>query len=303
MHQVPVRSAGRRPGTLFLVRRPDCPSFGPSDDRLLSAVALQVGIALERARLRREATEAEILRRTDELKTELLHAVSHNLRTPLAAIITAAGSLLQEDVPWTAQDRGQFARDIEQEALRLNRIVGNLLDLSRLEAGGLRPEKGWYDLGALIDDVLGRLRPATARHLVTKDVPDNLPPVPLDYVEIDQVLSNLVENGTKYTPPGSEIYVAARCVDGEARVEVADRGPGIPTSALARLFEPFHRGDGTAVRPRGTGLGLAVAKGLVEAHGGRIWAENRTDGGARFVFTLPLSTDAPVEPQISRTPA
>src|SRR5207237_3964110 len=101
LHQVPVKGAGRRPGTLFLVRRPDCPGFGPSDDRLLSAVALQVGIALERARLRREATEAEILRRTDELKTELLHAVSHNLRTPLAAIITAAGSLLQEDVPWT----------------------------------------------------------------------------------------------------------------------------------------------------------------------------------------------------------
>src|SRR5262245_1737362 len=124
-----------RPCALFLVRRPDGPTFGPGDDRLLSAVALQLGIALERARLRREATEAEILRRTDELKTELLNAVSHDLRTPLAAIITAAGSLLQEDVPWTAQDRGEFARDIEQEALRLNRIVGNLLDLSRLEAG------------------------------------------------------------------------------------------------------------------------------------------------------------------------
>jgi two-component system sensor histidine kinase KdpD len=123
---------------------------------------------------------------------------------------------------------------------------------------------------------------------VVVSVPDDLPPLRLDYVEIDQVLSNLIENAAKYAPPGTEIAVSARRVDHEAEVEVADRGPGIPAAALPRLFEPFYRLDGDARRPQGSGLGLTVARGLVEAHGGRIRAENRADGGARFVFTLPL---------------
>jgi two-component system sensor histidine kinase KdpD len=149
-------------------------------------------------------------------------------------------------------------------------------------------------VGALIDDVVGRLRPITAQHRVKVDVPEDLPPVQLDYVEIDQVLSNLIENAAKHTPPGGEIDIAARRGDGEVRVLVADRGPGIPTAALARVFDSFYRVDGTAradssaPRPLGTGLGLAVARGMVEAHGGRIWVENRSGGGACFTFTLPL---------------
>ncbi|MBI4491854.1 MAG: DUF4118 domain-containing protein [Chloroflexi bacterium] len=289
LYVVPVKVEGRRTGTIVLVRAPDGPGFTAADDRLLSAVSTQLGLALERARLRREATEAEVLRRTDELKTALLNAVSHDLRTPLASIIASAGSLRQEDVSWTRQERREFAETIEQEAQRLNLIIGNVLDLSRMEAGSLRPEKSWYDLGALIDDVLGRLRPVTAQHRVVVESPDELPPVPLDYVEIDQVLSNLVENAARYTPPGTEIRVAARQADGEVQVEVADRGPGIPEAALPHLFEPFYRANRTGPRPKGTGLGLAVARGLVEAHGGHIWAENRPGGGTRFVFTLPLA--------------
>ena len=252
-------------------------------------MASQLSTAVERVRLRREATEAEILRRTDELKTALLNAVSHDLRTPLASIITSAGSLRHRDVRWSEEDRQQFAETIEEEALRLNQIVGNLLDLSRLEGGSLRPDKGWYDLRGLVDDVLGRLAPLTTKHRLVVKLPESLPPILLDAVEIDQVLSNLIENATKYTPAGSTILISAQPVAGEMQIEVADSGPGIPPSAIPRLFDPFYRVDTHGPRPKGTGLGLAVAKGLVEAHGGRIWAENRPGGGARFVFTLPLS--------------
>jgi two-component system sensor histidine kinase KdpD len=295
LHLIPISSGGRRLGSLYLVHS-QLVHFSSRDDRLLATVSAQIALAIEQERLRREATEAEVLRGTDELKTALLNAVSHDLRTPLASIVASAGSLRQQDVIWSDEEVREFAEAIEDGALRLNRIVGNLLDLSRIEAGALRPVKDWYALSALLDDVLGRLRAVTEGHPVVVEVPDDLPPVSLDYVEIDQVLSNLIENATKYTRPGVEIRVAARRQGDVIEVEVADRGPGIPQAALPRLFEPFFRVDASQPRPRGTGLGLAVARGLVKAHGGRIWAENRPGGGARFVFTLPLDGAAPAVP-------
>jgi two-component system sensor histidine kinase KdpD len=285
---VPVRAGERRVGTIYLVRHAEIERFDAADDRLLSAVASQMGLVVERERLRREATEAEVLRRTDQLRAALLNAVSHDLRTPLASIIASAGSLRQSDVVWTEQERAEFAQAIEDQAQRLDRIVGNLLDLSRIEGGTLRPEKGWYDLGALIDDVVGRLRPITSRHRVVVAVEEDLPPVLLDYVEIDQVLSNLIENATKYAPAGTDILVRARRAGAEVRVEVADQGPGIPAPSLPHLFDPFYRVDKGKLRSKGLGLGLAVAKGLVDAHGGRIWVDGRPGGGAAFTFTLPL---------------
>jgi two-component system sensor histidine kinase KdpD len=284
---VPVNVSDRRVGTITLARAPGAPRFGTTDSRLLSAVAAQLGQATERERLRREALEAEVLRRSNELKSSLLNAVSHDLRTPLASIVASAGSLRQEDVSWTADDRREFIATIEHQAARLNAIIENLLDLSRMESGILRPEKSWYDLGALVDDVLGRLRAVTAGHEVVIDIPEDLSPVEVDYVEIDQVVSNLIENAAKYVPAGREIRVSARREAGELRVEIADRGPGLAPEALPRLFDAFYRDDGMGRRAKGSGLGLAIAKGLIEAHGGRIWAENRSGGGARFVFTLP----------------
>ncbi len=289
VHIVPVKSQGQQVGTILLAHPPKAPEFDPADDRLLSAVAAQLGLAIERRRLRREANEAEALRRTDDLRTALLNAVSHDLRTPLASIMASAGSLLQKDVPWTEEERDQFASAIERESGRLNRIVGNLLDLSRIQAGSIRPELDWYDLRALVDDVLGRLRTTTSQHHLAIEIEQDLPPVPLDYVEIDQVLSNLIENAVKYSPTGSEIRISARRDGEEIRVEVADQGPGIPPEAQGVLFKPFSRLEGKGPQPKGTGLGLAVARGLVEAHGGRIWAENRPGGGSSFIFTLPLS--------------
>jgi K+-sensing histidine kinase KdpD len=237
----------------------------------------------------RKAAEAEILRRTDELRTSVMRAVSHDLRTPLASIIASAGSLRRGEAGWSEAERAELLGAIEEEAQRLNRIVGNLLDLSRIEAGALKPQKDWYDLGALVDDVVGRLRPVTAGHHVVLAVPDDLPPVQLDYVEIDQVLTNLLENAVKYAPGGSEVGITIRVVGQEVRVEVCDRGPGLPAGAVAELFEPFVRAGAGDRSAAGTGIGLAVARGLVEAHGGRIWAANRDGGGASFAFSLPLA--------------
>ena len=260
-------------------------------DRAREAVEREretVALYQERDRLRERATEAEVLRRADELKTALLSAVSHDLRTPLASIIASAGSLRQPDVVWTDAEQESFLSDIEGEARRLARIVANLLDLSRMEAGTLRPERGWYDLAALVDDVVGRLRAATRDHPVHVRVSDDMPPVPLDYVEVDQVLTNLVENAVRHTSSGTEIWIKAECESGEAVVTVTDSGPGIPETELPRLFDPFVRAAQRKGGPGGVGLGLAIARGLVEAHGGRITAENRAEGGATFKFTLPL---------------
>jgi len=287
VRSVPVNLKGQPVGSIILVPAPGARNFGPADDRLLSAVAHQLGLALERLSLQREATEAEVLRMTDELRKALLNAVSHDLRTPLSSIMASAGSLRQRDVSWTEDQRGEFAEAIETEAQRLNRLVGNLLDLSRIEAGSIRPEKAWYDLGSLINEVAGRLRTVTAGHKLVIDVPDGLPPVRFDYVEIDQVISNLIENAVNYTPSGTEISVSAQTAGDEVHVEVADRGPGIPEAAIPRLFDAFYRASDSGWA-KGSGLGLAVAKGLVEAHGGYIRFENREGGGARFVFTLPL---------------
>lgn len=291
VHVVPLRSGERRIGALAIVRGDT--TVESANDRLLTAIAAQIANAIERARLRHGATQAEVLQRTDSLKTALLNAVSHDLRTPLASIIASAGSLRQQDVEWTDAERETFAADIEEQATRLSRIVTNLLDLSRMESGTLRPERGWYDLGALLDDVVGRLRPLAADHFLSVSVPEELPPVPLDYVEIDEVLSNLIENAIRHTPRGTTIELSARAEDGHAIVEVSDDGPGIPPEALPQVFDPFVRLSVRSGPKSGMGLGLAVARGLVEAHGGRIAARPRTGGGVVFRFTLPLEAPVP----------
>jgi two-component system sensor histidine kinase KdpD len=286
-------------GRLEVARAAGAAPFDARDERMLDAVVAQLGLAIERVRLRHEATEAESLRRTDELKTALLNAVSHDLRTPLASIIASAGSLRQRDIAWSDDEREEFAQAIEEEAQRLNRIVGNLLDLSRIQGGSLRPEKAWYDLGALVEEAAARLRPALAEHFLAVDVQENVPPVFVDAVEIDQVVTNLIENAAKYSPAHTKIWIAVRRDDGAVRVQVADRGPGFPREALPRLFRPFYRVERPASRgpqPKGTGLGLAVARGLIEAHGGRIWATNRADGGAVVSFTVPVTEAARAAP-------
>jgi two-component system sensor histidine kinase KdpD len=292
VHVVPVHVSERRVGALLLVGTSE--RFDSSDDRLLSAAAAQIGLAYERSRLRREATEAEILRRTDELRAALLNAVSHDLRTPLATIMASAGSLRQQDVAWTEEEQQGFAEAIEEEAEHLNHLVGNLLDLSRIEGGSLKPQMSWQDLDTVIEDTLDRLRPVTRQHRVRVDIPRGLAPLWFDPVEVGEVIYNLVENATKYAPSETEISLSVARGDREDSIVVEDRGPGLPATALSHLFDPFYRATDGRQRPQGLGLGLAIVRGLVEAHGGRVWAENRAGGGARFTFTLPVSA-APVE--------
>lgn len=244
---------------------------------------------IERARLRQESFQMEILRRTDALRAALLSSVSHDLRTPLTSIKAAASSLLQEDVHWSDEERHSFTQTIEREADRLNRLVENLLDLSRIEGGALTLEKEWYPIDELLHDVLGRMEPLLQGRTVKLDLPADLPPVELDYLMIDQVFTNLLENAQRHTPQGSSIEITVLTSASELILSVADHGPGIPPSDLERIFDKFYRVMGPARKRGGTGVGLSVCRGFVEAHGGRIWAENRRSGGSVFHLTLPLS--------------
>ena len=254
----------------------------------------QVTALIERARLQRENLRIEILQRTDALRAALLSSVSHDLRTPLTSIKASASSLLQEDVEWNREERRSFAQAIEHEADRLNRLVGNLLDMSRIEEGALMPEKDEYSLTALIHDVLGRLEPLLrGRDVRTLLPPDNLLLLNLDYLQIDQVLTNIIENAVRYTPAESPIELNARIEGEQVEISVADRGPGLPPGDLTRVFDKFYRvlhDQHTAGYPVGSGLGLAVCKGLVEAHGGRIWAELRDGGGLVIYVVLPIGS-------------
>ena len=258
----------------------------------------QAASVIERARLRRESLQIELLKRTDALRAALLSSVSHDLRTPLSSIKAAASSLLQEDVQWDEEARRSFALAIEHEADRLNRLVGNLLDMSRIEGGALKPEKEWYPVDELIHDVLDHMQPVLQGRTVGTDLPEDLPPVELDYLQMDQVLTNLIENAVRYTPPESPIEVSAQ-IDGEQMViSISDRGPGIPQADKERIFDKFYRVLSTqrnAATVPGSGLGLAVSKGLVEAHGGHIWVEDRPGGGSIFRFTLPVGKAEGIE--------
>jgi two-component system sensor histidine kinase KdpD len=255
----------------------------------------QVTTLIERARLQQENMRIEVLQRTDALRTALLSSVSHDLRTPLTSIKAAASSLLQQDVQWDEEAQRGFAQTIEHEADRLNRLVGNLLDMSRIEEGALKPEKEQYSLVALVQDVLGRLEPLMAGRLVRTQLPTDLLLVDVDYLHLDQVLTNLIENAVRYTPPESPIDVCARREGKLIILSVADRGPGVPPSELERIFDKFYRvqqrrsGKHALASSMGSGLGLAVCKGLVEANGGSIQAELREGGGLVVSVTLPRS--------------
>jgi len=250
----------------------------------------QTTAIIESARLRQESLQIEVLQRTDALRAALLSSVSHDLRTPLSSIKAAAYSLQEKDITWDDETRHSFAVTIERESDRLNRLVGNILDMSRIEGGALKAEKELYPLDELVYHVVNHMQFLLKDRNVLLSVPDSLPPVALDFLQIDQVLTNLIENAVRYTPADSSLEIGAVEQNGEMHVSVADHGPGIPEEYIERIFDKFYRVSGAKQRgTMGTGLGLAVCRGLVEAHGGHIWAENREGGGSIFQFTLPLT--------------
>lgn len=250
----------------------------------------QATAVIEHARLHRESMRVEVLQRTDALRAALLSSVSHDLRTPLSSIKAAASSLLQKDGQWDEEAQHSFALAIEREADRLNRLVGNLLDMSRIENGTLKPEKEWYPLDELIHGVLNHLEPIVDGRTITTNIPPDLLPLKFDYLQMDQVFTNLIENALRYTPRESPIEIEAHQQSSSVLINIADRGPGIPASDLERVFDKFYRvlpKKGRGPHPGSSGLGLAVSKGLIEAHNGRIWVQQRDGGGVVFTAELP----------------
>jgi two-component system sensor histidine kinase KdpD len=257
----------------------------------LDALCTQAAFALERAVLARELEASALRAKTEEMRSSLLSAVSHDLRTPLAAITGAVSTLRDESVRISGTEQAELLAAIQEEAGRLERLVANLLDMTRVESGSLRVRREWAPLEELVGAALTRLEELLDTRPVRVSIAPDLPLLSVDPVLFEQVLVNLVENAAKYTPPGSGIDIEGR-VEGEAAmVEIRDRGPGIPSGDEQRVFEKFYRGANTAIA--GAGLGLAICKGIVEAHGGTIRVESRVGGGATFRVTLPIVGEAP----------
>jgi two-component system sensor histidine kinase KdpD len=281
----PVGAIGLRPGA----------GQGPLDSErlhLLGAFANQIALAVERTNLAAEAQAAELQVETERMRSALLASVSHDLRTPLAAIAGASSTLLRGGETLPGEARRELLESVNEEAGRLNRFIANLLDMTRLEAGAITVRKEWQPVEEVVGTAIGQLEERLAGREVCTRIQDSLPLVPLDTTLIGQALANLLENAAKYTPVGSPINIAARLEGESVVIEVADRGPGLAAGEEGRIFEKFYRLPSETGRP-GAGLGLAICKAIAIAHGGSITAANRPGGGSVFSLRLPLGGPAP----------
>jgi two-component system sensor histidine kinase KdpD len=285
VHRVRVEASGEVLGSVWALRARNEREPDRAETRILSAAADQLGQAIVRDRIALERTNAEIARRSEALKTALLDSVSHDLRTPLATIRAAAGSMLDESVAWTDQDRRESFLAIDSEAERMGRLVRNLLDLSRIEGGALKPELEPCDLDDLLAQVVRRTGTAMGKHVLV-ELPDSLPPVMADQLYLNQVLANLLENAIRHG--GDTIRVrGSHAPGGLVEISVEDNGPGVPKSALPHLFEKFYQagppGEG---KRRGMGIGMTVVEGLTRAMRGEVEACRSELGGLRVDVRL-----------------
>jgi two-component system, OmpR family, sensor histidine kinase KdpD len=289
---VPLMAARGCAGVLG-VRPVDPHAFDtPEQLHQLETFANQTALAIERARLTEEAQETQLRMETERLRNSLLSSVSHDLRTPLATITGAATTLIEQGGRLDGPAQHDLLGSVREEAERLNRLVQNLLEMTRLESGALELRKEWHSIEEVIGAALRRhAKRLIGRRITTRVLPD-LPLVAMDDVLIEQVLMNLIDNALKYTPTGTPVDIIATATDRAATVEVADRGPGIPAGQEEKIFEKFYRGQ--PGEGRGAGLGLAICRGIIRAHGGRIWAQNLPGGGVAFLFTLPVTEPPPV---------
>jgi len=290
---VPIESARGLLGEILLWR--STPAISAGERRLFQTFASQGALAFERAWLAQAESRAQVLEESDRLKSAILSSVSHELRTPLSTIKAAASSLRGREVSWDSPARAELIAAIDDEADHLNLLVGNLLDMSRIESGALKPKREWNILSEIVGSVLARMKYLAEGHQIKVDVPESLPLLPVDYVQMEQVFTNLVSNSLKYAPAKTLVCIRAWVKDELIHVQVSNQGPQIPSEDLERIFDKFYR-IAAADRVTGTGLGLSICKGIVEAHGGRIWAENMPDGLA-FNFTLPIAWDGVKPPQ------
>jgi two-component system sensor histidine kinase KdpD len=283
---LPLKAPMRTRGVLAI--EPSVPRWLliPEQRRQLDTFCTLIAIAIERVHYVEVARDALIKMESERLRNSLLSALSHDLRTPLTALIGLADSMTVSQPP-LARSQLEVAEAIREESSRLSTLVNNLLDMARLQAGEVHFHLEWQH----IEEVIGSALRATnlgGRKIITS-VPHDLPLVQFDAVLIERVLCNLLENAAKYTPENATVQIGARLGDGELEVSVADNGPGIPPGKEKEIFEKFMRGSTESAIP-GVGLGLAICRSIVEAHGGKIWAERAAEGGARFVFTLPVGT-------------
>lgn len=286
----PIRKTENVVGVLRLVEIPEATDGRRQiTDQLLLAFCEHIAVVIDRARLQIESERAHVLAESDRVKTSLLSSVSHDLRTPLSAIKAEATSLLQEGVWKDAATSRDLIAGIIRESDRLNRLVGNVLDMSRIEAGVLRPRKEWHSIAEIICSVVDAIGQMRASRFFTVNASEELPLVPVDYVQIQQVLTNLVDNAIKYSAPDTQIMITAWVEDSFMLVSMADTGSSIVSAEIDQVFEKFRRGSKAGNNSTtGIGLGLAICKGIITAHGGEIWARNSREGVV-FTFKLPLS--------------
>jgi two-component system sensor histidine kinase KdpD len=273
----PVRFGGRSMGSLALVG-------SPPSEHIVRAIVNLVAITIEKARAMEDASHAEAARQGELLKAALLDSLAHDIKTPLTSIKAAVTSLL------AAPDAGQheLLTIINEEADRLNRLAAEVIEMARIEAGRLHLEKASVSVPTLVDQALAGFAAPLDSRRVAVEIEAGLPPGEADPELIRSVVRQLVENALKYSPPGSPLAVSARAKNGKIVIGVADRGPGIEENERFRIFEKFYRGRAHRYDTKGTGMGLAIAKGIVEAHGERIWVESEPGRGSAFYFTLPV---------------
>jgi two-component system sensor histidine kinase KdpD len=272
---------------------PDIPRrmLSPDRYRLLRTFANQIASAIERDRLARQAERAQVDVESERMRNALLSSVSHDLRTPLT-VITGAATSLRENGDAPRADRLELLDTIVDEGRRLGRLVGDLLDMTRLESGAVRVRKDWHSVEEVVGAALARLDEAHGERAVDVSLPSGLPLVPLDDLLFEQALFNLLENALKYAPADEPIELAVMLEPGRLRIEVADRGPGLAPGEEARVFEKFYRGAQAGGR-RGAGLGLTICRAIAEAHGGRVLARSRPGGGALFTLEVPVEGEPP----------
>jgi len=283
---LPLVAGDRALGVLSL-RFDESVHLTPDQRDLLDAFARQIGLALDRQRLRDAEQHAELAAESERLSKTLLNSISHEMRTPLAAITSAASTLSDAPEGTSIKRQRELADEIQEAARRLNRLVGNVLNMTRVETGHVKPKLDWCDITDLAQVTLDEIKGELARHRVAVELPPSLPLVRADFVLMQQVLTNLLLNAAVHTPPGTVVRLSATTDARELVLSVADNGPGLPAEALPQLFDKFYRGPAAAAG--GTGLGLAIVKGFVEAHDGRVRAENRPEGGCVFTVCIPLA--------------
>jgi two-component system, OmpR family, sensor histidine kinase KdpD len=294
---LPLRTGRSAVGVLGINRGTPGPLFAPDERRLLDALADQAAVAIERTQLAESIDDARLQAETERLRSSLLTSISHDLRTPLASIIGTITSLRSFGKLYDEATRDEMLATVQDEGERLNRFVANLLDMTRLDSGAIELRREMIDLSDLVGAALQRAGKVLSGHRVVVELAADLPMFPLDFMLMEQVLFNLLDNAAKFAPTGSAIEIIGAREDGDAVIMVRDEGPGIPTSDLERIFDKFYRVQSGDRQRAGTGLGLAICRGFIEAHEGRISAANRADrSGAVFTIRIPIAESEALTP-------